>query len=177
MLTTLKPDPTPALLTVFYDGSCAMCSAEMQVVQRLDVDGDITLADCAAASFDDTPYRGEGVSREAMLTTLHVRDVLGDWHRGVDAFALIYATVGAPGLARLWAHPLTRPLMQRLYPWLVRHRHRLSAFGLHVIAPAVLHLFAWRIARRARCEHGACRMPQAAPAASPAASPAVSHGH
>ena len=32
----------------------------------------------------------------------HVRDVLGDWHRGVDAIALLYATVGAPVLARAW---------------------------------------------------------------------------
>lgn len=171
MLATLKPDLAVSLLTVFYDGSCTMCSAEMNEVKRLDVDGDITLVDCSAAGFDDTRYRREGVSREAMLTAMHVRDVLGDWHRGVDAFALTYATVGAPGLARLWAHPLTRPLMQRLYPWVVRHRHQLSAFGLHVIAPAVLRLFAWRSARRARCEHGACRMPESAPVASPAASP------
>lgn len=150
---------TPVFLTVFYDGSCALCSAEMGELARLDDGHDLRLVDCAAASFDDTRWRAEGVSRDAMLQVMHVRDVLGDWHRGVDAFALIYATVGAPALARLWAHPLTRPLTRRLYPWVVRHRHRLSALGLHLIAPRVLRLFAWRSARHARCDHGACRMP------------------
>jgi predicted DCC family thiol-disulfide oxidoreductase YuxK len=149
------------MLTVFYDGSCALCSAEMQELARLDRHHELALVDCAAADFDDRAWRAEGVSRADMLAAMHVRDVLGDWHRGVDAFSLIYATVGAPWLARLWAHPLTRPITQRLYPWIVRHRHQLSALGLHLVAPRVLRLLAWRSARHARCEHGACRMPAA----------------
>lgn len=163
MTTMLMPPlagvPVP-LLQVFYDGRCGLCSAEMAELKRLDTDGELQTIDCQAAGFDDAPYRAEGVNREQMLQALHVRDALGDWHRGVDAIALLYATVGAPQLARLWAHPLTRPLTRRLYPWIVRHRQLLSSLGLDLIAPRVLRLFAWRQARRARCEHGACRMPE-----------------
>lgn len=141
------------ILTAWFDGSCGLCSAEMGALRELDPHGAITLVDCSAATFDDTALRAEGVTRDALLQTLHVRDALGDWHRGVDAVALLYATAGAPRLARLWVHPLTRPLARRLYAFVVRHRHALSALGLSVVAPAVLRRYAQR---RPRCEHGTC---------------------
>jgi predicted DCC family thiol-disulfide oxidoreductase YuxK len=142
------------LLQVFYDGSCGLCAAEMAALHDLDHDDAIALVDCAAPDFDESPYRREGVTRAAMLNALHVRDILGDWHRGVDAIALLYATAGAPRLARLWAHPLTRPFAKRFYPFVVRHRHALSGLGLHFGSPRVLRLFA---GRRPRCDHAACR--------------------
>jgi len=145
------------LLRVFYDGSCGLCSAEMQALHELDRDDALALIDCSAPAFDDTPFRAEGVTRAAMLRALHVRDILGDWHRGVDAIALLYATVGAPRLARLWAHPLTRPFAQWFYPLVVRHRHTLSGLGLHFVSPRVLRLFA---GRRPRCDHAACDAPR-----------------
>ncbi|MBI5719387.1 MAG: DUF393 domain-containing protein [Burkholderiales bacterium] len=151
--------PLPPMLTVYYDGGCALCRAEMQEIRQMDAHGEVAFVDCAAAGFDDAPLRAQGVSRGAMLQALHVRDVLGDWHRGVDAIALLYATVGAPWLARAWAHPLTRPITRRVYPWIVRHRHRLSALGLHLVAPRALRLFARRHAPHAApyCPHGSCR--------------------
>lgn len=152
-LTALQTLATGPLLTAFYDGSCSLCSAEMQALHELDHDDAIALVDCASPAFDDTPYRAEGITRAAMLQAMHVRDVLGDWHRGVDAIALLYATAGAPRLARLWAHPFTRPIVQWLYPIVVRHRHALSSLGLHFVSPRVLRLFA---SRRPRCDHAAC---------------------
>jgi predicted DCC family thiol-disulfide oxidoreductase YuxK len=159
MMTTHSLAPFTALsasplLQVFYDGSCGLCAAEMAALHEIDHDGAIALVDCAAPNFDDSPYRRDGVTRAAMLQALHVRDILGDWHRGVDAIALLYATAGAPRLARLWAHPLTRPFAQWFYPLVVRHRHALSALGLHFVSPRVLRLFA---GRRPRCDHAACR--------------------
>jgi predicted DCC family thiol-disulfide oxidoreductase YuxK len=148
-----RPDRT-RLLTAYFDGSCALCSAEMAALHDLDDDGTIAMVDCADASFDDSGMRADGVTREAMLQSLHVRDVLGDWHRGVDAIALLYASAGAPRLARLWVHPLTRPVARWLYPLVVRHRHALSAIGMHFISPTVLRRFA---SRRPRCDHGTCR--------------------
>lgn len=159
MATALPAPDSSRLLTVFYDGSCPLCATEMATLAGLDGAGELGFLDCGAPGFDDTPWAAEGASRARMLTEMHVRDALGDWHRGVDAIALLYATVGAPVLARLWAHPLTRPFTRRLYPVIARHRHRLDAFGLHLVAPRVLRLLAWRAARHARCEHGACRMP------------------
>jgi predicted DCC family thiol-disulfide oxidoreductase YuxK len=153
-VSTLRAVAAIALLTAYYDGSCALCSAEMSALQALDRDGAIAMVDCADVAFDDSALRSEGVTRDDMLRTLHVHDVLGDWHRGVDAIALLYATAGAPRLARLWVHPLTRPIARWLYPRVVRHRHALSALGIQFVAPAVLRRFA---TRRARCDHATCR--------------------
>ncbi len=157
MTCVLNPSP---LLTAYYDGQCGLCSAEMHEIQALDTDGEIALVDCSAADFDDVQTRAAGISRDDLLGALHVRDVLGDWHRGVDAIALLYATVGAPWLARAWAHPLTRPLTQRLYPWVVRHRQTLSRLGLNMVAPRVLRLFAQRHQQRhvPHCTHGSCKV-------------------
>jgi predicted DCC family thiol-disulfide oxidoreductase YuxK len=147
----------PALLTVFFDGRCSMCRNEMAEIAQLDARHELNFVDCSAAGFDARPWLREGVAHGDMMTALHVRDVLGDWHRGPDAVGLLYATVGAPVLARLWTHPLLRPVMRRLYPWVAKHRYLLSALGLSLISPWVLRLFARR-SHRPTCEHGACDM-------------------
>lgn len=151
---------TTTLLTAYYDGQCGLCSAEMAEIRALDVHGDIALVDCAAPDFADADVAAAGLSRADLMAAMHVRDVLGDWHRGVDAIALLYATVGAPGLARAWAHPWTRPFTQRLYPWVVKHRLLLSRLGLHLVAPRVLRLFATRHQQALvpHCRHGSCQL-------------------
>ena len=156
-----------ALLTAYYDVECGLCSAEMREIHALDVQGNIALVDCSAPEFADEAVHSAGLTREDLLGAMHVRDMLGDWHRGVDAIALLYATVGAPWLARAWAHPLTRPVTRRLYPWVVAHRHTLSRLGLDLVAPRVLRLFAQRHQRRhvPHCKHGSCRLDSLGPRA------------
>jgi predicted DCC family thiol-disulfide oxidoreductase YuxK len=151
----------PALLTVFFDGRCAMCRNEMAEIAKLDAAHELRFVDCSAGDFDARAWLKEGVSRADLMAALHVRDVLGDWHRGPDAVGLLYATVGAPVLARLWTHPVLRPLMRRLYPWVARHRYVLSSLGLSLISPWVLRLFARRahvatLPHSPVCDHGAC---------------------
>lgn len=118
-------------LTIYYDASCALCNSEMQNILRRDTHNRLRLIDCSAPEFDVSPYASAGISREAMLNCLHAQDHQGNWLRGVEAFEVIYRSVGMHTIARLWSHPLTRPLAERIYPWVVRHRQRLSALGLH----------------------------------------------
>lgn len=151
-------DRTTTPLTAFYDGSCRLCSAEMLNLRQLDAAGVLTLVDCSPAGFDDAPYRADGVTRDAMMAAMHVRDAAGAWFSGVDAFEALYGAVGVPAMARAWAHPLLRPINERLYPWVVRHRHRLSALGLHHAVNAATRLAARRRTRVATCEaDAACR--------------------
>jgi predicted DCC family thiol-disulfide oxidoreductase YuxK len=158
-------DTTTPLLTVYYDGQCGLCSAEMAEIHALDAHGEIAQVDCSAPDFSDDAVTRAGLSRDDLLGALHVHDALGDWHRGVDAIALLYATVGAPWLARAWTHPLTRPITRRVYPWVVAHRQQLSRLGLHLVAPRVLRLFAQRHQARhmPHCSHGSCRLDGAQP--------------
>lgn len=124
------PNPILYPLTVFYDGSCELCRQEMLTLTQRDINKHLLLVDCSAADFDDTPYRPSGINRHILLNCLHAQDAQGRWLAGVDAFAVIYRSVGMNRLARLCDHPITRPIAARLYPWVVRNRYRLSAAGL-----------------------------------------------
>jgi predicted DCC family thiol-disulfide oxidoreductase YuxK len=150
-------------LQVFYDASCRLCATEMQQLKQLDHDDWLELIDCSAAAFDDAPYRAAGVTRAAMLDALHVREPGGGWHVGVDAFGLLYGTLGLDAIATAWTHPLSRRFTERAYPWIVRHRHALSRLGLHRLAPWLSSLAAHHAARRPRCSAGDCTR-HAAPA-------------
>jgi predicted DCC family thiol-disulfide oxidoreductase YuxK len=144
------------LLTVFYDGACRLCSSEIAALKAVDEQGWLTLVDCSAADFDDTPYRAAGATREAMMQSIHVRDALGDWHRGVDALSLVYGTLGLTATAKLWTHRRLRPATEALYAWVVRHRYTLSRLRLHRLTPLVMRALAWRATTRPHCHDGAC---------------------
>ena len=140
-------------LTIYFDASCALCSSEMQNIKMNDIDKQLILVDCSGQEFDDTPYRQEGVTRDAMMRCLHAQDAQGKWLKGVAAFEVIYRAVGMTTIAKLWGHPLLRPLAERSYPWVVRHRYVLSALGLHKL----FNLWTRRVARKANLRSQACR--------------------
>jgi predicted DCC family thiol-disulfide oxidoreductase YuxK len=120
-------------LTVFYDASCPMCASEMHALRELDRTGRIELVDCAAADFSDEGLLAEGITREALMKRIHARDARGRWLVGMDAFEAVYRTAGLEGAARMWANPRLRPLFDRLYPWIARHRQVLSRLGMNAL--------------------------------------------
>jgi predicted DCC family thiol-disulfide oxidoreductase YuxK len=129
-------------LTVYYDKSCPLCATEMHALQEMDWRGRLRLVDCSAPGF-----AGEAeVSREDMLTRLHVRDPEGKWLKALDAFEAVYASAGLSSLARFWGSARLRPVLGRIYPLVARYRQPLSRFGLHHVVGIVLR----RISRRAR---------------------------
>ena len=140
-------------LTVYFDASCALCSSEMQTIKLNDIENLLVLVDCSASNFDDRPYLKDGITRDAMMRCLHAQDAQGQWLKGVAAFEVIYQAVGMTAIARLWGHPLVRPLAERTYPWVVRHRYMLSALGLHKL----FNLWSRRVARKANLRTQACR--------------------
>lgn len=120
-------------LTVFYDASCPMCASEMHTLRDLDSAGRIELADCSAPDFSDEGLRAEGISRKALMERIHARDAHGRWLIGMDAFEAVYRTAGLEDAARMWANPRLRPLFDRLYPWIARHRQLLSRLGMNAL--------------------------------------------
>lgn len=146
-------------LTVFFDASCGLCREEMMNIQLHDHRRRLLLVDCSGNGFDDTPYRAAGITRDAMMNCLHVRDSQGNWSLGVNAFELIYRAVGIEALATLWGGRYTRPLMKRLYPWVARHREALSLTGLPLLFVLWRKWQIWRINRRTHaCKNGQCRL-------------------
>jgi len=133
----------PYPLTVYYDASCPLCAAELHALRDCDDRGRLRLVDCSGPGFRDPAVTAAGLDVAALMRLIHARDAGGAWYRGVDVFVLIYRAVGIETIARLWAHPWLRPLWDRLYPQVARHRQLLSRLGLH---PG----FGWYLRRAAR---------------------------
>lgn len=132
----------PAMV-VYYDASCPLCRAEIGALAEVDASAALQWVDCSAPDFEDAAARAAGIDRAALMAALHARDAAGRWHVGVDAFVAIYRAVGIESVARLWGHPWLKPLWVRLYPWIARHRQRLSRLGL-------TGTFEWWVRREAR---------------------------
>jgi predicted DCC family thiol-disulfide oxidoreductase YuxK len=146
-------------LQVYFDGSCALCSAEIDAIRAAAPPEALVFTDCSAAAFDDTRFKGDGVSRDAMMQVMHVREANGVWYRGVDAFAQLYGRADLPEIARLWSSSLTRPLLVRLYPWIVRNRYWLSRLGLPGLTGVIVRYYAAKAQRRSkRCAEGNCSL-------------------
>ncbi len=144
-------------LEVYYDGSCSLCRAEIDAVRTAAAPAALAFFDCSAAAFDDTRFPGDGVSRDAMMQVMHVRDANGTWYRGVDAFAQLYGRADLPEIARFWGSSMTRPLLTRLYPWVVRNRYWLSRLGLPGLTGVIVRYYAAKAQRRSkRCAEGYC---------------------
>lgn len=145
-------------LEVYYDGSCPLCRAEIDAIRAVETSaGELAFTDCAAAGFDAAPLAMHGIGKADLMRELHARDADGNWHRGVDAFAQMYYRAGLPQIARFWAHPLSRVVMKRLYPWIARNRYWLSRFGLPGLTESVVRYCARRALRRSKaCANGAC---------------------
>jgi predicted DCC family thiol-disulfide oxidoreductase YuxK len=136
----------------------------MQNIKAHDADNKLVLIDCSAPEFDESPFKKEGIDRALMMNRLHAQDSNGTWLVGVEAFEVIYKTVGMVVIAKLWGGALTKPLAERLYPWVVRHRYILSIIGL----PALFELLSKQAARKAEkhsraCAEGRCEINEIKP--------------
>ncbi|MBL8521200.1 MAG: DUF393 domain-containing protein [Betaproteobacteria bacterium] len=139
-------------LTIFYDGSCRLCASEVANLAARAPKGQILLVDCSAADFDDEALP---LSRRQLMGFIHARDTHGRWLSGVDVFVAAYRAAGMAWVARILAHPRLKPLWDRCYPWVVRHRQHLSMLGAHRVLRFLAHRAARAPAART-CASGRC---------------------
>jgi predicted DCC family thiol-disulfide oxidoreductase YuxK len=144
-------------LTIYFDATCRLCNSEMQNIKVHDTKNLLALIDCSAPTFDDTTFVAQGITTTAMMNRLHAQDADGNWLIGVAAFEGIYRTVGMASIAKLWGSFITRPLAERLYPWVVKHRYTLSRIGLPELFGLWSKHAAWQAEKRSRlCSEGRC---------------------
>jgi predicted DCC family thiol-disulfide oxidoreductase YuxK len=139
--TQCSSDPHP---TVFYDGACPLCRREIAHYRRIDRSQRLRWVDAAT---EVARLAAHGIDLERAMAELHVLDGNGGWHRGVDAFLVIWSRLPA-------------------YRWLAR---LVSVRGLRTpLGFAYRHFAAWRYRRR--CSNGGCTVvtgPRGSPASSP----------
>lgn len=72
---------------VFYDGSCHLCSREIDHYRRQDSSGKIDFVDISSPGFEAKKF---GLDSEKVKIHLHVRDKNGQIQTGVDSFVAIW---------------------------------------------------------------------------------------
>ena len=146
MNTTLYP------LTLYYDGACPLCMAEMRnLMLRNQREQNLRFVDIAEPGFE-VPA---GVTRDELASLLHAQAPDGSWLRGIDTFVAMYEAVGISWVARSLSAPVLRPLADRLYPWVARNRKLFPRWLAHVVFETAMR----RAAKQAvpACANGVCR--------------------
>ena len=98
-------------LTVFYDGSCSVCAAEIEHYRRKDQAGRLALVDICSADFKPELYN---ISRQAFLYELHVIDRKGKVYKGIDAFWAIWQAFPTATLYGMMGTLITLPVVNPL---------------------------------------------------------------
>lgn len=112
-------DPRPIIV---FDALCPLCSVQAQFVLRHDRRGHFRLASMqrlAGAAL----YRRFGIDPADPDTLIVVEG--GRALRDSDAVLAIFAGLGWPWRLAELARLVPRPLRDRLYRWVARHRYRL----------------------------------------------------
>jgi predicted DCC family thiol-disulfide oxidoreductase YuxK len=113
------PDPAA---TVFYDGACPLCRREIAHYRRLRGAERILWIDIARAG---APLATYGLSQEAAMARLHVRDTAGHWQTGAFGFAELWSHLPVyRWLARTLRLLRLLPLLDRVYASFARWRLR-----------------------------------------------------
>lgn len=136
----MKPQ-TEYPLRIYYDASCPLCRAELHSLKTRDEAEALELVDCSGSGFSDPDLQQAGIAVGTAMARIHARDAHGRWFDGVDVFQIAYGAAGMERTARVLGNRRLRPLLDRLYPVVAKHRHWLTRLGL---APVM----AWVLRRR-----------------------------
>ena len=113
---TDKPNMPIFPIRVFFDGSCSVCTSEIDYYLRQENDGKLIAVDISAPDFDPEPYH---ISRDEFMHELHVIDQDGNVYRGTEAFQAILMMFPPLSVYRLMGGviglPMVRPVAKLLY--------------------------------------------------------------
>jgi predicted DCC family thiol-disulfide oxidoreductase YuxK len=127
-------------MTLYYDGRCPLCMAEIHMLQARNVQGLLRFVDVTAAGFDEAQHE---ISCTVALAQMHARLEDGSLLTGAAVFAEAYRRADLPKLAWLLSRPRLQPMWNRLYSLFAKHRHAISRY----LGPAMLY-FAKRFYKR-----------------------------
>ena len=118
-------------LTLFYDGQCPLCVAEIEFLQSRSTKDQLAFVDVTQTGFEAA---GHQISCEAAMAQIHGRTADGQVLVGVPVFATAYRLAKLPFLAWLLSRRWLMPLLQPAYVLFAKHRQAISKR----IGPSVL---------------------------------------
>jgi predicted DCC family thiol-disulfide oxidoreductase YuxK len=110
-------------LTLYYDGQCPLCVAEVAFLQSRNAQGQLAFVDVTQTDFEAA---GHNISCEAAMAQIHGRTADGQVLVGVPVFATAYKLANLPVLAWLLSRRWLLPLLQPAYVLFAKHRQALS---------------------------------------------------
>ena len=106
--------------TLYYDGACPLCRAEIGKLERHS-GGRLELKDIHELDGNDAQ-----VDKNQLLSRLHLKTADGEWIVGLDANIRAWQHTPFRHLWRVLGWPLIRPFSTRTYEWWLRLRSRRS---------------------------------------------------
>lgn len=110
-------------LTVFYDGLCPLCVAEMDTLRELDTQKNLTLVDLYSEGFEK---RYPMICPQEANRILHGMDSDGRVLTGLDANVLAWQLVNRKPWLRMLRWPLVRVVADWMYLRFANNRYRIS---------------------------------------------------
>jgi len=120
-------------LTMFYDGLCPLCQAEIQFLSGRNQAGLLSFVDINSDQY--SPER-VGISCKQALASMCAQYDDGELIEGVEVFSEAYRRADLPKLAWLFSRPLLKPFWNVTYRLFAKHRHTISA----LLGPLALRL-------------------------------------
>ena len=113
------------MLTIFYDGHCPLCAAEMQTLLSLDTQKKLQLEDIHADNFGERfPYI-DPVEADRLL---HGQLENGKIIKGLDVTCLAWKLVGKHKWMQMLRWPVIGFFADMVYKVFARYRHQISSF-------------------------------------------------
>ena len=120
-------------LTLFFDGKCPLCQAEIVFLSRRNQAGLLAFVDINSDLYDE---RVVGVSCSQALAEMYGQFANGALIKGPAVFSEAYRRAGLPALAWVLSRKTLAPLLALGYRFFAKHRHRISK----LIGPMALWL-------------------------------------
>jgi predicted DCC family thiol-disulfide oxidoreductase YuxK len=110
-------------LTIFYDGGCPLCAAEMRHLNSLDSARKIAYEDIYAADFS---ARFPQIDQQEADRILHGQLANGELIYGLDVTYQAWVLVGKRKWVAILRWPIIKPIADVIYLLFARHRNRIS---------------------------------------------------
>jgi predicted DCC family thiol-disulfide oxidoreductase YuxK len=120
-------------LTLFYDGACPLCQAEILFLSGRNQANLLDFVDINSKRFDPAKV---GVSCEAALAAMYGQFASGKLIQGVSVFPEAYRRANLPRLAWFFSRKPLQPFLQLAYLLFAKNRHEISS----LLGPIALRL-------------------------------------
>ena len=120
-------------LTLFYDGACPLCQAEILFLSGRNQTGLLDFVDINSKAYDPLKV---GVSCEEALAAMYGQYADGTLIHGVTVFPEAYRRADLPSLAWIFSRKSMQPVLKMGYRFFAKNRHAIS----RVLGPGALWL-------------------------------------